>query len=91
MFIDPRSSCVAEIGSDRPGGFAAVRPRSGSTFPLGMTTVNCTATNKGDGVKTTGSFTVTVTDTTPPVVRLPHDKVREATGPGGSFPVDVTK
>jgi hypothetical protein len=35
-------------------------PASGSNFPVGMTTVNCTATD-GSGNKATGSFTVTVT------------------------------
>jgi hypothetical protein len=38
---------------------------SGATFPLGTTTVSCDATD-GDGATTSGSFTVTVADTTPP-------------------------
>lgn len=37
---------------------------SGDTFPLGTTTVNCSVTDS-HGVETTGSFTVTVQDTTP--------------------------
>ena len=41
-------------------------PASGSTFPLGTTTVNCTATNAAGTV--TGSFTVKVQDTTPPTI-----------------------
>jgi hypothetical protein len=41
-------------------------PASGSTFPLGTTTVNCTATNVVG--TSTGSFTVTVQDTTPPAI-----------------------
>jgi len=41
-------------------------PASGSTFPLGTTTVNCTATNAAG--TTTGSFTVKVQDTTPPTI-----------------------
>jgi hypothetical protein len=42
-------------------------PASGSTFPLGSTTVKCTATDssKNEG---SASFTVTVQDTTPPVL-----------------------
>lgn len=59
-------------------------PPSGSTFPLGMTTVNCSATDS-DGNETTGSFTVTVVDTTPPSLSLPADLTREATGPGGAM------
>jgi len=39
-------------------------PASGDTFPLGTTTVNCEVTDAG-GLKTTGSFQVTVHDTTP--------------------------
>lgn len=37
-------------------------PTSGATFPIGTTTVNCTATNSS-GMTTSGSFTVKVNDT----------------------------
>jgi len=37
---------------------------SGDTFPLGTTTVTCEVTD-GGGLKTTGSFHITVVDTTP--------------------------
>jgi len=57
-------------------------PKSGSTFPLGVTTVDCSATD-AVGSTTTGSFTVTVQDTTPPRLRLPHDRVVEADSPAG--------
>ena len=40
-------------------------PASGSTFALGTTTVNCTATD-AHGNTVSASFTVTVRDTTPP-------------------------
>ena len=43
-------------------------PPSGSTFNLGTTTVNCSATD-AHGNTATGSFTVTVNDTTPPTIR----------------------
>ncbi len=39
-------------------------PASGSTFPLGETTVGCTVTDAG-GLETTASFKITVVDTTP--------------------------
>jgi len=39
-------------------------PASGDIFPLGTTTVNCEVTDAG-GLTTTGSFQVTVHDTTP--------------------------
>jgi hypothetical protein len=45
---------------------------SGSTFPLGATIVACTATHGGQS--TTRRFTVTVRDTTSPVVTVPPDR-----------------
>jgi hypothetical protein len=44
-------------------------PSSGSTFPLGRTTVNCTAQDAA-GNLSTGSFSVTVRDTIRPVVTI---------------------
>lgn len=58
-------------------------PALGSTFPLGATTVNCTATDQA-GNSANGSFTVTVRDTTPPVLSLPADITVAATGPAGA-------
>ncbi|HEV7572046.1 MAG TPA: HYR domain-containing protein [Thermoanaerobaculia bacterium] len=57
-------------------------PASGSTFALGTTTVNCTATASTGS--TSGSFTVTVVDTTPPALSLPANITAEATGPSGA-------
>ena len=58
-------------------------PASGSTFALGTTTVDCTATDDY-GNSTTGSFTVTVEDTTAPELTLPNNITEEATGPNGA-------
>ena len=55
----------------------------GSTFPLGTTTVTVTATD-ARGNTATGSFTVTVQDTTPPTLSLPADLILEATSPAGA-------
>jgi hypothetical protein len=57
--------------SDVVSGPAATTsvPASGSTFGLGTTTVNVSATDAGGNVGT-GSFTVTVVDTTVPVITL---------------------
>jgi hypothetical protein len=45
-------------------------PASGSTFPLGATTVTCTATD-ACGNRTSCSFTVAVRDTMPPMISCP--------------------
>jgi hypothetical protein len=67
------------------GSIAAVCvPASGSTFPLGVTTVDCTATDPG-GLSATGSFTVSVVDTTAPVVTVPADITAEATSSAGAL------
>jgi hypothetical protein len=55
-------------------------PPSGSTFPLGTTTVTCTATD-ASGNHSEGSFNVTVRDTIPPSVTAPPDVTVAATGP----------
>jgi hypothetical protein len=55
---------------------------SGATFPIGITTVNCSATDTRNN-KGTGSFTVTVKDTTAPTLKL-DGKTAEATGPTGA-------
>ncbi len=41
-------------------------PASGTTFAIGTTTVNCSVTDAG-GLSASGSFDVTVVDTTPPI------------------------
>ena len=65
-------------------------PASGSTFPLGTTTVTCSATDES-GNTSTARFTVTVVDTTPPVLTFPPNPMvhtSSATGVPVSF--DVT-
>jgi hypothetical protein len=61
----------------------ACAPASGSTFPVGTTTVQCTATDSQGNVAR-ASFNVTVQDTTPPVLSLPADINTGATGAGGA-------
>ncbi len=58
-------------------------PASGSVFPLGNTTVTCSAT---DAAGNTGSATlvVKVQDTTPPVVNVPADITVDPTGISGA-------
>jgi len=71
--------------SDAVDGSVATscEPGSGSMFALGTHTVICSAT---DAAGNTGndSFTVTVRDTTAPVVNVPADVTAEATGANGA-------
>src|SRR4029453_3760530 len=55
---------------------------AGSTFPLGDTTVKCTATDHA-GNSVEGAFTVVVEDTTAPVIGSLTGVTAEAQGPNG--------
>jgi hypothetical protein len=57
-------------GEPVPPDAIVCTPPSGSTLALGTTTVNCSGTSVY-GVKATGSFVVTVVDTTPPRLTVP--------------------
>ncbi|MCX6551256.1 MAG: HYR domain-containing protein, partial [Acidobacteria bacterium] len=72
-------------GDDALSGGVTVSclPGSGSTFGLGSTVVSCVATD-GAGNTATGTFTVTVRDTTAPVVTVPAAITVEAAGPTGA-------
>ncbi len=60
-------------------------PSSGSVFPFGTTTVNCSASDTSGNLGT-GSFTVTVVDTNPPWLALPNNPTtREATNGSGAI------
>jgi hypothetical protein len=73
---------VSATDPDDAATFACA-PISGATFPIGLTTVACTATDT-HGNTANGSFTVTVIDATPPVITLPANITAEATGPSGA-------
>ena len=53
------------------------------TFPIGKTTVTCTAAD-ASGNRSSGTATVTVADTTPPRLRIDAPGRVEATGPEGA-------
>jgi HYR domain len=72
---------------DGPIALVVCTPASGSTFPLGTTTVTCSATDS-HGNTGTASFTVTVVDTTPPHLVPPADRSVYATSPAGIYPGD---
>ncbi len=57
-------------------------PASGSTFPIGSTTVNCSAGDTS-GNNASGTLTVTVTDAGPTVI-VPPTQTVEASGPSGT-------
>jgi hypothetical protein len=54
------------------------------TAPVGVTVVTCTATDSHGNVAAPRSFTLTVTDRTPPVVTVPPVIVTLATSPAGA-------
>jgi hypothetical protein len=78
-------SYTAPTATDLVDGAVSVTclPASGSTFALGDTTVNCSATDAA-GNPAASQFTVTVRDTTPPVIAAHGNVTREATGPAGA-------
>ena len=88
------ASPTAVDNLDGPIPFVGCSPSSGSTFPLGSTTVTCTATDPHSNAGT-ASFTVSVVDTTPPTLNPPGNTGVYATtdsgipaadgGPGLSF------
>jgi N-acetylneuraminic acid mutarotase len=57
-------------------------PSSGSTFPIGPTTVSCRATDAHGNQSSAKTFTVRVID--PPVVIVPSNITAEATGAAGA-------
>jgi hypothetical protein len=58
-------------------------PASAATFPLGSTSVTCSATD-AHGNSSSGSFSVVVTDTTAPSLTLPGTITAQASSPGGA-------
>lgn len=59
-------------------------PAANSQFQLGTTTVTCTAKDSWDNVAT-GTFTVTVVDTKPPVLTLPSAITVDASASNGAI------
>ena len=58
-------------------------PQSGSQFPIGATSVSCSASDWVPNLAT-GGFTVTILDRTPPTLSLPAAFALDATGPSGA-------
>ncbi|WP_330476064.1 HYR domain-containing protein [Terrabacter sp. C0L_2] len=84
----PAGAAVTYVGvtalDDVDGLLAATCDRlSGSVFPLGTTTVTCSANDKA-GNKADNTFTVTVQDTTAPAVSVSDNKAATATSATGA-------
>jgi hypothetical protein len=62
--------------------------QSGATFPIGTTTVTCSATNS-QGRTATGAFKITVVDRVPPTLTIPSDRIVAAVNASGA-PVTFT-
>jgi hypothetical protein len=75
-------SASATDDVDGPVNLTSV-PASGSTFPLGTTTVNLSATDAA-GNSASGSFKVTVVDTTPPALAQLPAIILDATSAFGA-------
>lgn len=64
-------------------GASGCEPPSGSVFPLGGTTVACSADDSA-GNQASASFKVIVVDTTPPAINVPDPITAEATSASGA-------
>jgi hypothetical protein len=73
---------VTALDDCDPDPVVTCEPESGSLFPFGETLVTCSAVDSA-GNSSECTFTVTVEDTTPPVVSCPSDTTLECTGPDG--------
>jgi hypothetical protein len=76
----------AASASDAVDGTVAISctPRSGAPFPIGATPVTCSATD-AHGNRGSAAFSVTVTDTTAPVITVPGNITVEATSGIGAI------
>ncbi len=82
-------SYAVTVSDNCPGASVACAPPSGSVFPKGVTTVNCTGVD-ASGNSVPCSFTVTVVDQEAPVLSCPA-AVTHNTDPGScSAPVSFT-
>ncbi|MGC2890035.1 MAG: HYR domain-containing protein [Candidatus Acidiferrum sp.] len=61
-------------------------PASGSTFAIGTTTASCSSSDT-HGNSSSGSFTIVVRDTTPPILSAPTNRTLTATSSSGAVAV----
>jgi 2',3'-cyclic-nucleotide 2'-phosphodiesterase / 3'-nucleotidase / 5'-nucleotidase len=70
--------------ADPANPVASCLPVSGSTFPLGINTVTCSATDTAGNIGT-NTFTITVVDTVAPVLTVPANMTANATSAAGAI------
>ena len=78
QFPDPGTADICD-----PNVTVICVPPSGSFFPLGSTTVVCTASDASQNTSVC-TFEVEVVDLAEPVLNVPADMTVECTGPGGA-------
>jgi large repetitive protein len=74
--VDPSPVVTCKVG--------ATVVSSGDTFPLGSSTVSCTAKDSAGNSSLAQSFKIIVQDTTAPALTVPVNKTVEATKPAGA-------
>jgi hypothetical protein len=74
---------AATASDNVPGVTLTCVPPSGTAFPIGTTSVTCTATDAA-GNTTSESFDVTVVDTEPPSLTVPANMTVNAMAPSGA-------
>lgn len=67
-----------------PSPTVSCSPASGATFPLGTTTVSCTAADSSRNTSAPATFNVNVVDTTPPVITTPGNMDVATGDPSGT-------
>lgn len=78
IYVSPTTSDAVD-----GAGIATCAPASGSTFPLGDTTVNCTAYDNAGNPAAATSFVVHVVDTTAPTIASHPDITVGTSDPAG--------
>lgn len=82
----PLGATVILLATDNldPAPELSCAPPSGSTFPLGTTSVTCTATDAAGNVSPSTTLSVTVVDTTPPSLAPHSDVIATQESPAGA-------
>ncbi|HYH92293.1 MAG TPA: HYR domain-containing protein [Candidatus Saccharimonadales bacterium] len=73
----------ATDAEDAPDPTPTCLPAAGAVLPLGTTTVSCSVTDSG-GLSDSGTFDVTVVDTTAPALSMPDDLSLTTADPAGA-------